>query len=124
MKTNINMNTLTTKEKQSIWVPKLVFFNTKTKENTRNDDKSFTLARRDSTYKFSETDVKDNIFIFSGADNPFVMSRRYDVEWICDYNMRWYPFDSQVPPVGCYVCLVVSQPPLFSGLSHGADNPG
>ena len=98
MKTNINMNTLTTKEKQSIWVPKLVFFNTKTKENTQNDDKSFTLARRDSTYKFSETDVKDNIYIFPGSDNPFVMSRSYDVEWICDYDMRWYPFDTQVSP--------------------------
>ena len=96
------MNTLTTREKQSIWVPKLVFFNTKTKENTRNDDKSFTLARRDSTYKFSETDVKDNIYIFPGSDNPFVMSRSYDVEWICDYDMRWYPFDTQVSPCTCH----------------------
>ena len=96
MKINVNMNTLTTKEKESIWVPKLVFSNTKTKENTKNDDKSFTVARRDSLYDYSETDVKDNIFLFSGSDNPFVMSRSYDVEWICDYDMRWYPFDTQV----------------------------
>ena len=75
---------------------KLVFSNTKTKENTTNDDKSFTVARRDSVYDYSETDVKDNIFLFSGSDNPFVMSRSYDVEWICDYDMRWYPFDTQV----------------------------
>ena len=97
MKTNINMNTLTTttKEKESIWVPKLVFSNTKTNDYTQNDEKSFAVARRDSSYEFSETDVKDNIFIFSGSDNPFVMSRRYDVEWICDYNMAWYPFDTQ-----------------------------
>ena len=117
MKTNINMNTLTTKEKQSIWVPKLVFFNTKTKENTQNDDKSFTLARRDSTYKFSETDVKDNIYIFPGSDNPFVMSRSYDVEWICDYDMRWYPFDTQVSPSTQYqIFLIVRSLVLLHGV--------
>ena len=102
------MNTLTTREKESIWVPKLVFLNTKAKENTKNDDKSFVLARRDSTFKFSETDVKDNIYIFSGSDNPFVMSRSYDVEWICDYDMRWYPFDSQT-------CTMVFVPEGNSG---------
>ena len=102
MKTNINMNTLTTKEKESIWVPKLVFSNTKYKDYTQNDEKSFAVARRDSSYQFSETDVKDNIFVFSGSDNPFVMSRSYDVEWICDYDMRWYPFDTQVSPCTCH----------------------
>ena len=40
--------------------------------------------------------MKDNIFVFDGANNPFVMSRVYDVDWICDYDMRWYPFDTQV----------------------------
>ena len=40
--------------------------------------------------------IEDNIFIFEGKDNPLTMTRVYDVEWICDYNMRWYPFDSQV----------------------------
>ena len=102
MKTNINMNTLTTKEKESIWIPKLVFSNTKTNDYTQNDEKSFAVARRDSTYQYSETHVKDNIFIFSGSDNPFVMSRSYNVEWICDYDMRWYPFDTQVTLYRCY----------------------
>ena len=66
MKENINMNTLTTSERevsaqsiiptshdvallrffcQGIWVPKLVFSNTEEKDNTLNDDKAFTVAR-------------------------------------------------------------------------------
>ena len=94
------MNTLTSKEKESIWVPQLVFSNTKDEDYTQNDEKSFAVARRDSTYQFSETDVKDNIFIFSGSENPFVMSRSYGVEWICDYDMHWYPFDTQVTTLG------------------------
>ena len=124
MKVNLDMNTLTKHEKSIIWVPQLVFANTEAKENTKNDGKSQIVASRESPYTYSEDSVKDNIFIFEGGENPIILSRVYDVEWICDYNMRWYPFDSQVPPVVCHVCLVVSQPPLFSGLSHGADNPG
>ena len=96
MKKNLNMNTLTTKEKNSLWVPQLVFTNTEKKDITKNDDKSFAVARRDSGFEYSDDSVKYNIFVFDGSDNPFVMSRVYDVGWICDYDMRWYPFDSQV----------------------------
>ena len=39
--------------------------------------------------------MKDNIFIFNGAQNPLILSRVYHVDWICDYDMAWYPFDSQ-----------------------------
>ena len=90
------MNTLTVKEKGIIWVPRLVYTNTEAKINTRNDDKTQIVAKRESAYMHSTEDVADNIFIFEGKDNPLTMTRVYDVEWICDYNMRWYPFDSQV----------------------------
>ena len=50
--------------------------------------------------------------MFEGSKNPFVMSRVYDINWICEYDMRyniqhqieyfwmlistsWYPFDTQ-----------------------------
>ena len=95
MKKNLNMNTLTQAEKGTIWVPKLVFTNTKKKDITQNDEKSFAVARRDSDFEYSSETVKYNIFIFDGKNNPFVMSRVYDVDWICDYDMRWYPFDIQ-----------------------------
>lgn len=39
--------------------------------------------------------------MFKGSENPFVMSRVYDVNWICEYDMSWYPFDTQT----CYMTL-------------------
>ena len=39
--------------------------------------------------------------MFKGSENPFVMSRVYDVNWICEYDMSWYPFDTQT----CYMKL-------------------
>ena len=53
-----------------------------------NDEKSFAVAKRMSDFEYSEESVKNNIFVFEGAENPFVMSRVYDVNWICEYDMR------------------------------------
>ena len=87
MKMNLNMNTLTAKEKQSIWVPKLMFTNTENKETTQNDNKAFAVARRVNVSEYSNDYVKDNNFVFDGASNPLLMSRVYHVDWICDYDM-------------------------------------
>ena len=47
-------------------------------------------------FNYSQDEVHNNILIFEGAQNPLILERVYDVEWICIYDMRWYPFDSQV----------------------------
>ena len=62
--------------------------NTEAKDTTLNDEKSFAVAKRMSDFEYSEESVKNNIFVFEGAENPFVMSRVYDVNWICEYDMR------------------------------------
>ena len=95
MKTNINMNTLTSDEKQGIWVPVIVFSNTKEKDTTLNDDKSYVVAERMAELEYSDETMMDNIFVFQGPDNPLVMSRVYFVNWICNYKIAWYPFDTQ-----------------------------
>ena len=86
--------------------------NTEEKDITLNDEKSFAIAQRASDFSFSDFSVKDNIYMFEGSKNPFVMSRVYDINWICEYDMRyniqhqmdffcilistsWYPFDTQ-----------------------------
>ena len=63
--------------------------NTEEKDTTLNDEKSFTVAERVAGFEHSEEAVLDNIFVFEGAENPFVMSRVYDVNWICEYDMRY-----------------------------------
>ena len=61
--------------------------------------------------------------MFEGSENPFVMSRVYDINWICEYDMRynfeqylilciiltsWYPFDTQT-------CVMTLMPDGNSG---------
>ena len=37
-----------------------------------------------------------NTRIFEGSENALFYTEQYSVNWIRDYNMEWYPFDSQV----------------------------
>ena len=40
-----------------------------------------------------------------------MLNRVYDVDWICEYNMAWYPFDTQ----SCVMTFEVSaQCPVFA----------
>ena len=45
------------------------------------------MADRASEFEYSDESVKNNIFVFEGSENPLIMSRVYDVEWICEYDM-------------------------------------
>ena len=73
----------------------LLFSNTKEKVPTLNDEKTHTIAKREKFFKHSELSRFDNIYIFQGSENHLQNSRVYNVEWNCDYDMRWYPFDTQ-----------------------------
>jgi len=90
------MNTLTVKEKSNIWVPKLVFLNTKDMEVTQNDGASFIELEKKSIATINSFEENENIHIFNGRENTFSMKRIYSVKWICSYNMQWFPFDTQV----------------------------
>ena len=61
--------------------------NTEEKSTTLNDEKSFAVAERLADFQYSGSHVKNNIYIFQGSENPLIMSRVYDINWICDYDM-------------------------------------
>ena len=43
--------------------------------------------------------ISEDIDIYEGSENPITMRRVYDIEFLCDYKMNWYPFDTQT----CYM---------------------
>ena len=116
MKEDMHMNTLTAGERESIWFPKLVFSNTKEKELTKNDDASYSLAMRENDFEFSSMTSTDNIYMFKGSGNQLSTSRVYNVEWICVYQLAWYPFDTQT----CRMILEADGNSEFVDLNVGA----
>ena len=53
------------------------------------------LPNEEYSYTKSDMSISKNIFYFKGAENILELSRTYRVDFICNYNMALYPFDTQ-----------------------------
>ena len=60
-----------------------------------NDEASFVYVSKEGDYRRSTLFTEDNIYIYEGNENPLTSSRIYNVEFICDYYLLYYPFDTQ-----------------------------
>ena len=108
------LNTVSYEEALSIWYPKVVFFNTKEKNvakvmkgtliwfistlwcSFQYDDKSSMLINRTGKYHVSTVDNLHNNHLYLGKENDIVMSRIFTTKFICEYQLKHYPFDTQV----------------------------
>jgi hypothetical protein len=97
LKRNANQNVLSEDERTRIWVPKVIFENTKATETTLLDMNSIIRILPNANFSYTKTELshQQNIHIFLGANTQVEMSRSYETEFLCLYNMAWYPFDSQ-----------------------------
>ena len=79
-----------------IWYPQLGFHNTESKESTVIDEKSvISVFREGNNFTHSPLESLENAHIYKGSENKLRLSRTYDVDFICNYNLFWYPFDTQ-----------------------------
>ena len=81
-----------------LWVPVVTYLNTAGQERTSRDNKSRVEVVREGSYTTSLEGHK-NVYLYSGAENTLKISRVYSTEWLCDYNMLYYPFDTQKCPL-------------------------
>ena len=83
LKDNAKMNTLLYEEKQKLWVPRIIFQNTEAQLTTRNDEKSRmkVLKQQNGTFNVDGL-LSEDIDIYEGRENPIIMSRVYDIEFL------------------------------------------
>ena len=103
LKADESMNSLTQEDQQIIWTPTVLFANTEKQLTSLNDEKSFAIVKRLGSSTRSGTEYDEDIQIFEGSENTIRLSRAFDIEFICEYDMRWYPFDSQT----CYMVIMM-----------------
>ena len=96
VKKDLNLNILPANEKESVWVPVITFLNTNDGQVTINDKKSKSTILRQGNFTRSPRSFLDNIYIFKGSENPIKNERLYEINWICNYQIQWYPFDTQL----------------------------
>ena len=89
------MNVISMAELNKIWLPVIIFDNTEEGQITINDDKASATINRTGQGTGSDTSISEDIDIYRGSENSITLSRLYNIDFFCDYDMRWYPFDAQ-----------------------------
>ena len=89
------MNSLSLEEQMSLWTLTIVFWNTKKQLKSRNDEDCFASIRRMGNGSIIDRSVNTDIEVFNGKDNEITFSRVYSIQFYCEYQMSWYPFDIQ-----------------------------
>ena len=54
------------------------------------------LINRTGKYHVSTVDNLHNNHLYLGKENDIVMSRIFTTKFICEYQLKHYPFDTQV----------------------------
>ena len=95
LKNDTGLNTLSPEEKQQLWIPVLVFDNTENKLSTVVDEDSTITISKQGSYTLSMMEDVENRQFFKGDENSITLSRFYNIRFLCNYEMQWYPFDVQ-----------------------------
>ena len=101
IKADETMNVISLEELNQIWLPVIIFHNTESGLRTINDEGSYATIRRAGLGIGSDSSISEDINIYKGSENSISLTRLYNIEFFCDYDMRWYPFDSQT----CYMVM-------------------
>ena len=116
LKRTASKNILSTEDTKKMWIPWTVFQNTESSsEIFTTDKKDITTIIPNSDLKFTRDDRTNirNTMLFKGSENVIQYERESTVNWICNYNMRWYPFDTQRCTLRMFQDDSVTLKPIF-----------
>ena len=82
----------------------MTFHNTQSKLKSLNDEKSYVTVGLQGPHVRNNKSELQNAYIYEGSENPLTMSRVYDIDFICEFDMGIVPFDTQ----NCTIKLVMS----------------
>ena len=106
LKEDANLNKLSQEEEDSLWYPLILFHNVAKQSSweeflfrrehnvVRNPEKPH--YKGDLTYA-------NNVYLYRGAEHKQRSKKEMNVVWICNYDMRMYPFDTQICTMDFYV---------------------
>ena len=95
LKDDDDRNILADEERQLIWFPKIIFANNGEALRMVLDDKASIIVKREGEARPNELTALNAAELFKGQENPFHYSRTYSTKFECDFNLRYYPFDTQ-----------------------------
>ena len=97
------MNTLLPEDVEKLWIPKIVYSNTKENENIKEKLTEVSVTvKRESGFYIGGMDIVDETHIFEGRDNHLNLYLDYTNFFICKFELVKFPFDTQVVSLSLY----------------------
>ena len=97
LKKRSSQNTLVDTDISRLWIPNIVYRNNKDNDDTLTAlEKSKLKIKRMGNFSRSSLDILDEVEIFQGSENPISMTQSYTKPFKCKYELRYFPFDTQV----------------------------
>ena len=98
LKRNPTKNLISSEDKERMWRPWTVFENIKQKTDINPTDAPKIMMIIPNQAFYFEMDDKTNFRntrLFKGDENIIHYQKEQVVNWVCDFDLRWYPFDLQ-----------------------------
>ena len=97
LKKRSSQNTLVDTDISRLWIPNIVYRNNKDNDDTLTAlEKARLKIKRMGNFSRSSLDILDEVEIFQGSENPISMTQSYTKPFKCKYELRYFPFDTQV----------------------------
>ena len=109
LKRNPNKNKMSADDTERMWKSWMVFENVQHKDDMKKTDEKHIMTIIPSEEFHFELSDKTNFRrtrLFKGDKNVIVHKKQYNVKWICDFDMTWYPFDNQI----CKMIFIETEP--------------
>ena len=91
-----DLNSLSKEDQKKLWSPSLSFTNAKVIGGSKVDSITKTLVMRVGESLPDDIARSLEASVYQGVSGYIIMSREYFIDWTCDYELVFYPFDTQV----------------------------
>ena len=124
-----NLNKLSKFDEDRIWSPWIVYYNIESRKKIEKSDRKdvFRIEVNDEfKHVNSDKTLWKNAYLFEGSENALIQERQMVVDWICDFNMKWYPFEKNKCNMTFYMVepdvIINATSMAFKGIEHCNQN--
>ena len=88
-------NVVSYDESKGVWIPHLIFFNNPGREILSFEGASLIQVKKKEKGKPTDLDSLHEDMIYSGTRNPLMMVTNLFMTFNCNFDLTFFPFDSQ-----------------------------
>ena len=109
LKRNPIKNKLSNDDIGRMWKPYVIFQNIRYRDDFKKTDVKDVMTiipNQEFHFELSDRTQFRNKRLFKGDENIIDYQRQFTTRWVCNFDMRWYPFDKQI----CTMEILESDP--------------